>query len=261
MIDEYLSLEPLETRIAIHRGYSEHASDVEQDTLDALGSTAGIELLDVGCGTGSFLRRLRGLGHTTRLVGLDSSPAAVDGLRDEPGIEVYHGDAADLPFEAGTFTAVTARHMLYHVDDLGAAISEAHRVLRPGSRFAAVVNHRGALSRIIDLVRRVLATHGVAVPEHPVHPVYSDNLPGSLVEVFGNVDVTMHHNALVFPEPTPLVRYAVAILGMYGLPPDAPQRRDVVSDLEAEATHWFATHGGPWSDEKGYAVCTAIRHP
>ncbi|MEW1659169.1 hypothetical protein [Streptomyces sp. NPDC093707] len=56
---EYLRLGPLQTRIETHRRYSERVDEVEAAVLAELRLAAAESLLDVGCGTGSFLSRLR----------------------------------------------------------------------------------------------------------------------------------------------------------------------------------------------------------
>jgi ubiquinone/menaquinone biosynthesis C-methylase UbiE len=99
----------------------------------------GESLLDVGCGTGSFLARLRTSGHHGPLTGLDSSPAAARACAAVPGVRAVTGDAVRLPFPDGAFDVVTARHMLYHVSDVRAALAEARRVLRVGGRFVALL--------------------------------------------------------------------------------------------------------------------------
>jgi SAM-dependent methyltransferase len=105
---EYVDLGPLQTRIETHRLYSERPEDVEQAVLDAFSLHPNDALLDVGSGTGSFLARLWSQGHRGRLVGLDTSPAAIDELRRLQGVEAVLGDAAVLPFAEAEFSVVTA---------------------------------------------------------------------------------------------------------------------------------------------------------
>lgn len=89
-------------------------------------------LLDLGCGSGAFARRLSD--EVTATVALDRefhlAPA-----RGVPGVS---GDALRLPFAAAAAGSALLRDVLEHVDDL-AALRECHRVLRPGGLLLALV--------------------------------------------------------------------------------------------------------------------------
>src|SRR5262249_12071731 len=93
---EYQALEPLGIRIATHRRYSAHDHDIEAEVDRVLGLSATAALLDIGPGTGTYLRRLAEGGHTGRLVGLDISAAVLAGLGARPGIGAVQGDARML---------------------------------------------------------------------------------------------------------------------------------------------------------------------
>ena len=80
-------------------------------------------LLDVGCGQGYLLGRLRRPGW--RLYGSD----VVDGVRLPAGTYVQ-ADIEQLPFRDGAFDVVTCSHTLEHMIDLRAAVAELRRVAR-----------------------------------------------------------------------------------------------------------------------------------
>lgn len=168
--DEYRSLGPLQTRILTHQRHSERPNDPDLDVLRALRLSPAEGLLDVGSGTGEFLRRLRAEGHTGRLCAIDASQAAVDAAGAVQGVEALRGDAQALPYPDASFDAVTARHMLYHVPDPVLAIEQARRVLRAGGRFAAVVNIRCPMPLINASVDAVLDAHGIERPGPPTRP-------------------------------------------------------------------------------------------
>ncbi len=80
---------------------------------------------DVGCGSGSWVRHLRGLGY--RVMGTDIWPEAPAGLAAE---EYASGTAEALPWPEASCDVVTMLDALEHVDDVP-ALGECHRVLRP----------------------------------------------------------------------------------------------------------------------------------
>ncbi|MFD5454007.1 class I SAM-dependent methyltransferase [Streptomyces olivaceus] len=252
--NEYASLDPLETRIMTHRTFSERADDVEEAVYGHIRGQLGTTLLDVGCGTGSFLRRLRSWGYSGELAGLDSSPAAVERVRSDMAATGVLGQATALPFEDGRFTTVTARHMLYHVSEPEAALREFARVAGPHGQVAVSVNHARTVPGVTELVERHLAAHGLPSVSL-AGSTDSERLPAMMADVFPHVRSYSHDNALVFPEADALIRFAVAVLGVYGLSADSAARRSVADGIRAEATAWFEANRGPWRDPKGYTIC------
>lgn len=87
--------------------------------------------LDVGCGEGRFCRMLAR--HGVAAVGLDPTAAllAVARRRDTRGCYV-EGSAEQLPFASARFDLVVSYLTLIDIPDIGAAIPEMARVLRPG---------------------------------------------------------------------------------------------------------------------------------
>jgi SAM-dependent methyltransferase len=258
---EYLDLDPLRIRIEAHRLYSEIPEDVEDDVIRVVGLRPDDSVLDVGSGTGSFLARVRAGGHGGRLVALDASPAAVAAASAGAGAadEAVLGSATSLPFADGEFSVVTARHMLYHVDDPVAAVAEASRVLTAGGRFAATVNHHDAYPHIRAILREEVAGAGVDMPVLPSARVHSGNLPEMVAAEFGNVEVHRHDNALVYRDPEGVIRFALANLAFYGVSADTPQRPQIAASVTGAIRRRFAALTGPWREPKGYVICTAVK--
>ncbi|MGC4864110.1 class I SAM-dependent methyltransferase [Micromonospora sp. DT53] len=204
-----------------------------------------------------FLRNLAERGHRGRLVGLDTSPAAVHALHDVAGVSAHLGNAMDLPYDAAAFDVVTARHMLYHVPDVRRALAECRRVLRSEGVFAAVVNRPGATPRVSALVAEVVSSAGIDIPIVPNSRVHGDNLPEMIESTFGAVAVHRYDNALVFDRPEPVIAFAVAQLSFYGVEPDSALRPELTRAIGAKVRARFASDVGPWRDPKGYVICTA----
>ena len=94
-------------------------------------------VLDVACGTGAVsLEIARRYG--ARVVGVDQSPAMLEEARRRVGgaVELHEARAEALPFEDGSFDALTFTYLLRYVDDPAATMRELARVVRPGGRVA-----------------------------------------------------------------------------------------------------------------------------
>ncbi len=92
-------------------------------------------LLDAGCGTGGFLRRLGQARPGLAAVGLDISGQALSLARRRIDARLCAGSVNALPFADDSFAAVTSIDVLCHraVEPLK-ALSEAFRCLAPGGR-------------------------------------------------------------------------------------------------------------------------------
>jgi SAM-dependent methyltransferase len=256
----YRDLSPLDVRIQTHRRYSEFEHDVEADVLQAAAVTAADRLLDVGPGTGTFLARLSAAGHDAALAALDFSAESAATCARIPGVHAARGDARALPFADAAFDVVTARHMLYHLDDPADAVAEARRVLRPGGRFAAVVNREAPYPHLMAVLHEVLAAHGITPPPSPDENVHGGNLPDLVAHSFDAAGMTIlrRDNALLFTEPEPVVAYLASILTLQGVPEEPRLRQAIIADLDETARARFRTlPGGIWREPKGYVIVTA----
>ena len=85
-------------------------------------------LLDLACGTGEFLRRVRP--RCSFAVGVDLFAGHLQ-FAEGP---VVCGNGLQLPFADATFDTVAVRHVLQALPDPVPLLAEARRVLRPGGR-------------------------------------------------------------------------------------------------------------------------------
>jgi ubiquinone/menaquinone biosynthesis C-methylase UbiE len=106
-----------------------------------LAGRAGLDALDVGCGTGFLSLELAARGH--RVTGIDLAPAMLDAARRKAAergfnIRFQEGDAERAPFPAASFDLVISRHVLWTLPHPEAAIDDWIRVLRPGGRLVVI---------------------------------------------------------------------------------------------------------------------------
>lgn len=89
-------------------------------------------LLDVGCGKGSFIARMRDQGWDVE--GLEVDADAVEYARSKSGLTVHLGSLENIHFPDSTFDVITSNHVIEHVHDPISLIQECLRVLKPGGR-------------------------------------------------------------------------------------------------------------------------------
>ncbi len=101
---------------------------------DLLGESRYESLLEVGYGSGIFLPELAR--RADRLAGIDIHPESgqVEEMLSRFGltVDLREGSLFEMPFEDGEFDALVCLSVLEHITELEAALSEFHRVLRPG---------------------------------------------------------------------------------------------------------------------------------
>jgi ubiquinone/menaquinone biosynthesis C-methylase UbiE len=114
--------------------------DVEAAIVKRMTARPIQNLLDAGTGTGRMLELLAP--HARRAVGVDVSPEMLAIARDRllrddfKQVQVRLADTYRLPFRGDTdaFDAVLFHQVLHYLDDPGAAVTEAARVMAPGGR-------------------------------------------------------------------------------------------------------------------------------
>lgn len=96
-----------------------------------LKATPGGRLVDVGCGNGTLIERLKNLGWRVEGVELDGLAAQVARRRN---LEVYYGTLEARNYPDESFDAVTISHVIEHVYDPLQLLRECHRILKPQGR-------------------------------------------------------------------------------------------------------------------------------
>ena len=89
-------------------------------------------LLEVGCGAGHLLAKLRSLGWKTEGQEVDSR--AAENARNFYDFPVHLGALEDLSLPENSFDAIIMNHVVEHVHDPTALLTECYRILRPNGR-------------------------------------------------------------------------------------------------------------------------------
>jgi len=113
---------------------------VHARVLDALRARPGAPgpVLDAGCGTGGFLKRLADRQPGRPAMGLEYDAEASRRAGAKAGFPVVVGDANTLPFAPGSFGAAVSIDVICHAGlDEANGLAELHRVLAMGGTVVA----------------------------------------------------------------------------------------------------------------------------
>src|SRR4051812_42957379 len=105
-----------------------------RETLRRMPMTPTSRVLDVGCGTGELLMRLRAKYPDAMLAGLDPVAemlaVASDKLSGKEDLRIGYADS--LPWASGSFDVVVSCNMFHYISHPVEALREMARVIRPG---------------------------------------------------------------------------------------------------------------------------------
>jgi len=105
-------------------------------------------ILDVGCATGALLAALRDRGWDVQ--GVEISTAQASYGRERYKLRIHAGDIESAAFPAAGFDLVHASHLIEHLNDPGAFLDEAARVLAPGGSLVLTTpNADGLQARLL----------------------------------------------------------------------------------------------------------------
>ena len=144
-------------------GFREHDTTITAARLDnVLPHLRGSDrILDVGCGTGNFLRLLKSAGYA-QIFGLEPSGLAVKVGKEKYGFDLFHGGL--LSYELSSpFDFIVLSHVLEHVVDLHGFVVRLSSLLSPGGRLYIEVPDAHQFDRFAN-------------PSEPVYSLYVRDL-------------------------------------------------------------------------------------
>jgi SAM-dependent methyltransferase len=224
----------LNARSALHERFSVNLVGLQRWVFDQLDLPARARILEVGCGPGNlWAANLTRTPQGWQIVLSDFSAGMVQAAcRRLSGRRFVFevADAEAVPHRAGTFDAVIANHMLYHVSDRRRAIAEFGEVLKPSGVLYAVTNGLEHMREIDDL----MAAAGLSEAGARHSRAFGLETGGDqLRSFFGEVEVRHYEDRLEVTDPDAIVAYVLS-MSVGRLVDGGALRRDICAVMERD---------------------------
>ncbi len=120
-------------RLAATYGDGEYYGNRRRAVLETIAGeiAQARDVLDVGCGNGTYLAKFAAAPGNRRVTGVDLSIDMLLSARDRVGVKcrLLRADASRLPFKSESFDFIFASHVLQFVADLDGSVAEIARCL------------------------------------------------------------------------------------------------------------------------------------
>jgi len=203
------------SQVEVHRRIAEmiqrhstNPEDIRAAALDMLALEDVREILELGCGFGSFAETLKGRIHPKAvLTGLDIIPAYEKPFLESCGRSVIacrfisSSVTRIETFADASYDLVLCSYALYFFPHV---ISQIARILKPTGAFVAITHDRKNMGELIEIIKGILSKNDLLTEAHlPVEKIMSrfcaDNGQMLLQPWFDSIRIMDYRNALIFP--------------------------------------------------------------
>jgi SAM-dependent methyltransferase len=227
-----------------------------EEAIRRVGIGPGQAVLEVGCGSGVFLRKAADRGAT--VYGLDAAEVLIELARARvPEADLRVGDLQFLPYEDDAFDLVAGFNSFFFAADMTAALREAGRVAKPGAPVLIQVWGRAERCDLTPMLRAIGALRPARAPAGP--PL---SQPGVLEAIATEAGLTPrtafdHAYAIEYPDEPTALRGLLSPGGVVEAIQAAGE--ETVARTIAEALSPYRTPSGGYrlENEWHYLVATA----
>ena len=219
LFEQYENASNLRARINIHERFSVNKYGWMRWYFDELNLPKQCTILELGCGDASLWKKnkeriSKGLDITLS----DFSKGMLNDAKLTLGKKAENFkfqiiDAEDIPYEDCSFDVVIANHMLYHVENIQRALSEIHRVLKPGGYLYCSTVGQNHMIEIRDIMLK-FKSETMDIKSSDITSRFKlENGMEKLEKWFDSIEMKRYEDNLIVTEATSIIDYMFSMPG------------------------------------------------
>ncbi|CAM4444468.1 ubiquinone/menaquinone biosynthesis C-methylase UbiE/DNA-binding transcriptional MerR regulator [Paenibacillus endophyticus] len=209
--EQYRNALRLQARIRLYDRFSANKIGWHRWFFDQLGSASDLKILELGCGDAAlWSRNIDRVPPSWSITLIDISPGMLEAARTNVNDQrnqfaFLMADAQAIPFQDSEFDVIIANHMLYHVLDIGQALSECHRVLKHDGQLYTSTMSKSHLQEMEQLARAF--DPDMRVLDNVMERFHFDNGANILASQFTDMELIRYEDCMQVDEAEPLIQY------------------------------------------------------
>jgi len=245
--EQYSDWARLQLRRKIRSTYSKVGHDIYDLTLSLLELRPSDHLLDIGCGFGDLMLKIRTNGHLGKLVAIEPSRNMIEEAQRHASdlrymIDFKVADPEKLDFTSSSFDCVTALNTLGRGDPQK-IISEMGRVLKVDGRVVICTCSRSSYPLLEELNSRAHERFGWFLGSESTGRCDSEMIGDILRHYFGKVDESRYDDALQYPDAEVLVDLFRSTRGIWNEAITEREWERIVDWVREQALELIPEHG------------------
>lgn len=146
--------------------YSNRKYSIRDIALQFFDNPRGKRILDIGAGTGSFLRKIMESYPNNLFAALDIAESTE--CRNLPNLDYRIFDGGNFPNDLGKWDIIILMHMLYHVPNHKQFLDKVRLLLNKNGRVLITTKSRATLPELEAIFQKIITSHfpTTAIPAH-----------------------------------------------------------------------------------------------
>ena len=219
--NQYQNASNISSRISLHSLYAQNPKGWFPWIYEQCQICSGMKVLEVGCGDGTlWVENKKLIPENVEITLSDVSEGMLRDARRALGTEDTRFDfrvldCQQIPCPEQSFDLVMANHVLFYCEDIGKALNEIYRVLKPEGRLVCSTYGSDHMKEVSELVHG-FDEHIVLSADKLYERFGRENGAEILADYFPEAEWRTYEDSLVVPEPDPLISYILSCHGNQG---------------------------------------------